>query len=434
MRIYDVIEKKKKGEALSESQIHDVINGYVSGDIADYQMSALLMAICLRGMNKSETASLTDAMAKSGEMIPMDRFGSRSVDKHSTGGVGDKTTLIVAPIAAAAGCTVAKMSGRGLGHTGGTVDKLESIPGFNATLEAEEFSRIVNECSLSVTAQSADLAPADKLIYALRDATATVDSIPLIASSIMSKKLAAGTRSIVLDVKFGRGAFMKTPEDAEALAREMIDIGVAHGRRMAALISSMDEPLGDAVGNSLEVMEAIEVLKDGKEGELKEVSLTLAALMIELSLGISDTEARRIANDTLQSGAAYAKFCEWLRLQGADLSFVENPEALKPAPHSVSFSLPESGYINKTDALLIGMAAMALGAGREKKEDKIDFGAGIIMHKGVGDAVLCGEPIATLYTSDERRFTEAKRLLACAVTLGKERPLAKKKIHNLIKK
>ena len=407
MRMYDVIEKKKHGEALTRDEIYSVIKEYTQGTIPDYQMSALTMAIYFKGMTDEETSYLTDAMATSGDTVDLSCFGDRSVDKHSTGGVGDKTTLIVAPIVAAAGGVVAKMSGRGLGHTGGTVDKLESFPGFRTSLSPEEFKSQVQNCGLAVIGQSANLAPADKKLYALRDVTATVDSIPLIASSIMSKKLAAGTASIVLDVKCGSGAFMNTPELAEKLADAMVSIGKLRGKRIAAIISNMDIPLGHAIGNALEVSEAIEVLKGGGPSDLREVCLTLASCMIELSCKLPEKEAKKLALDVLTQGKAYEKFCTWIELQGGDASYARNPEKFGTAEYQYDICSEDDGYILSCNAEKIGLAAMKLGAGRETKDSVINPRAGIMLYKKPGDKIKSGDIIARLFTEKEETINSA---------------------------
>ena len=416
MRMYDLIEKKKHGLSLTREEIREMITLYTKGEIPDYQMSALTMAIYFNGMTDEETFILTDAMAKSGDTVCLDQFGDKSVDKHSTGGVGDKTTLIVAPLVASAGGIVAKMSGRGLGHTGGTVDKLESFPGFRTALSSDEFTRQVEAHGIAVVGQSADLAPADKKLYALRDVTATVDSLPLIASSIMSKKLAAGTKSIVLDVKCGSGAFMRTPEDAAALAKTMVRIGHAHGRNIAAVITNMDIPLGHAIGNAMEVTEAIEVLRGGGPDDLREVCLTLASHMIALSCKISQDEARKIAEDHLYSGKAYEKFCDWIEAQGGDVSYAKDPTRFGIANYSTEVCAPADGYIASCNAEMIGTAAMILGAGRQTTDSVIDPRAGITIHKKTGDIVHAGEPIATLYTEREETLAGAAHCVANALT------------------
>ncbi|MBQ8287675.1 MAG: thymidine phosphorylase [Clostridia bacterium] len=418
MRMYDLIEKKKHGVALSREEIFEMISLYTEEKIPDYQMSALTMAIYFRGMTDEETFALTEAMAKSGDTVDLSRFGDRSVDKHSTGGVGDKTTLIVAPIVAAAGGVVAKMSGRGLGHTGGTVDKLESFPGFRTSLSPEEFADQSERVGLAVIGQSADLAPADKRLYALRDVTATVDSLPLIASSIMSKKLAAGTRSIVLDVKCGSGAFMRTPEDATRLAETMVHIGIAHGKNTAAVITNMDVPLGHAIGNAMEVTEAIEVLRGGGPDDLRTVCLTLATRMIALSCKKSIEEAHKIAEDCLYGGKAYTKFCEWIESQGGDPAYARDPALFGRAAHTGEVCAEEDCYISACNAELIGTAAMILGAGRQTKDSVIDPRAGVLLLKKPGDRVNAGEVIARLFTERAATLDTAADTVRAALTFS----------------
>ena len=422
MRMYDVIEKKKHGEELSESEIYEMINLYTSGKIPDYQMSAFLMAVYFKGMTDNEISILTDAMATSGDTVNLDEFGAFTVDKHSTGGVGDKTTLIVTPIVSAAGGVVAKMSGRGLGHTGGTVDKLESFPGFRTSLSPEEFTAQVKKCRLAVIGQSANLAPADKMLYALRDVTATVDSIPLIASSIMSKKLAAGTRSIVLDVKCGSGAFMDTPEMAKTLAETMVKIGKSRNRNTAALITNMDVPLGHAIGNALEVKEAVSVLKGNGPDDLREVCLALASLMIELSLGIDKYDAKALAIETLTSGKAYVKFKEWISLQGGDPAYADDFTLFGESLFVKEVKAKSDGYVISCNAETVGLAAMKLGAGRETKEDVIDFKAGIELLKKPTDHVKSGDVIAKLYTDKAEALASAEELVLSAFDFGNEEP------------
>ncbi|MCD8012932.1 MAG: pyrimidine-nucleoside phosphorylase [Lachnospiraceae bacterium] len=422
MRMVDIIMKKRGGEALSEEEIRWMIGEYTRGEIPDYQMSAFLMAVYFRGMTDEETAILTDAMAGSGERLDLSGLPGVKVDKHSTGGVGDKTTMVVAPIAAACGCTVAKMSGRGLGHTGGTVDKLESIPGTRADLSKEEFLEVVARTGISVTGQSGNLAPADKKLYALRDVTATVDSIPLIAASIMSKKLAAGSDCIVLDVKTGSGAFMKTVEDSVTLAKKMVAIGVHNGKRIAALITDMDVPLGYQVGNTLEVEEAVHTLSGKGPDDLTEVCLALAAQILYLAGHGEIDFCRQEVREAMDSGAALRKLADMIEAQGGDPDYIYHPEKLGRAPFAVEFAAAKSGYIEKMDALDIGVAASLLGAGRETKDSTIDPLAGIILKKKTGDAVKKGERIATLLTSDESRLEAAKKKLAEAVVIGSEAP------------
>ena len=418
MRMYDLIEKKKHGGELTREEIFEMITLYTADRIPDYQMSALMMAIWFNGMTDEETFTLTEAMAKSGDTVDLSRFGDRSVDKHSTGGVGDKTTLIVAPIVAAAGGIVAKMSGRGLGHTGGTVDKLESFPGFRTSLSPEEFADQSERVGLAVIGQSANLAPADKKLYALRDVTATVDSLPLIASSIMSKKLAAGTRSIVLDVKCGSGAFMREPEDAKRLAETMVQIGIANGRNTAAVITNMDIPLGHAIGNAMEVTEAIEVLRGGGPEDLRTVCLTLATRMIALSCQKTVEEAEAIAHDCLYSGKAYQKFCTWIEAQGGDASYAKNPTLFGTAAHTLEITADADAYISACNAEMIGTAAMILGAGRQTKDSVIDPRAGILLLKKPGDAVQAGDVIAKLFTERAETLEASANTVRAALTFS----------------
>ena len=433
MRTVDLIEKKKHGGTLTADELEFLIRGYTAGEIPDYQMAAFAMAVWFRSMTAAETAALTDSMARSGDTVDLSVFGNLSVDKHSTGGVGDKTTLIVAPLAAALGCKVAKMSGRGLGHTGGTVDKLESIPGYRTVLSREEFMAQVEKIGVAVIGQSGNLAPADKKLYALRDVTASVDCMPLIASSIMSKKLAAGSHSIVLDVKIGSGAFMKTDEDAAALAREMVDIGTACGRKMTAVLTDMDIPLGQNIGNALEVAEAMAVLRGNGPADLREVSLTLAAEMASLTLSITPEEARKRAEDALDAGSAFAKAKEWIAAQGGDLSVIEDPSRFPAAPVIREVIAREEGYIARMDTQKIGEAAMVLGAGRETKEDEIDFSAGIRLMKKTGDAVHKGDVLAILYTSDEEKRTAGEERLRNALTLAAQAPQKRPLIAGIVR-
>lgn len=433
MHIYDILHQKRRGEALSNTDIRAVVREYTDGNIPDYQMSALAMAICCRGMDERETATLTDAMARSGDMVDLSRFGTLSVDKHSTGGVGDKTTLIVAPLVASLGGKVAKMSGRGLGHTGGTVDKLESIPGYRATLSPTEFMEQVERVGVAVIGQSGNLAPADKKLYALRDVTATVDSIPLIVSSIMSKKLAAGSHSIVLDVKVGSGAFMKTPEDAATLARGMVDIGKACGRRVTALLTDMDRPLGAAIGNALEVKEAVEVLRGVLRGDLREVCVALAAEMLALCLERTPDECRAAAEEALDNGTALQKFREWITAQGGDDRFVDDPVLLADAPCCAVVTAPCNGYITHMNTEAIGTAAVLLGAGRAQKEDIIDPAAGLLLHRKTSDRVAAGEPLATLYASENGRLSSASDAFLSTLTFGEHAPKTPPLIYDILR-
>ena len=418
MRMYDLIARKKHGETLTKEEIAFMVEGYAGGRIPDYQMSAMLMAIWFQGMDDEETTELTKCMAKSGDMLDLSAVPGKTVDKHSTGGVGDKTTLIVTPIVAACGGKVAKMSGRGLGHTGGTVDKLESIPGFSTVLDRQKFLETVDKCGVSIIDQSGNLAPADKKLYALRDVTATVDSIPLIASSIMSKKLAAGSDCILLDVKTGSGAFMKTLDDSVKLARTMTAIGEGAGRRTLALITDMDAPLGNAIGNSLEVMEAMDVLKGHGPADLTEVSLQLAANMLCLVGKGRLDECRRMAEASIADGTAFETFCAMVREQGGDDNVLRDYSKFPQAPYQKDVLADEDGYIVKMNAEECGIASVLLGAGRETKESGIDVSAGILMRKKYGDKVSKGEALATLYTSREGSLPEAERMYRGAVAIG----------------
>lgn len=432
MRIYDIIAKKRDGYELSDEEIAFFIKNYVSGEIKDYQASALMMAIYLNGMSDRETVTLTLEMAKSGDMLDLSAIEGIKVDKHSTGGVGDKTTLIVAPIVAALGCKVAKMSGRGLGHTGGTVDKLESIDGFNVALEPDEFLDTVNKAGICVVGQTGNLAPADKKIYALRDATATVGSIPLIASSIMSKKLAAGSDCIVLDVKYGSGAFMKTPEDALLLSEKMVAIGKGAGKRVRAVISDMDTPLGKNIGNILEVKEAVEILKSGADSDLTQVCIALAANIIVLAFGTPYDEAEKKVLTVLRNGEAYNKFLEMVISQGGDASLIENTEKFRKARCRKEILSPADGYISATDAEKIGSASVVLGAGRATKDDAIDYTAGIILHKKTGDKVQKGELIAELFTNSEDKLKGAEELFLSAYSFSESQAEKGKLIYRVV--
>ena len=432
MRIYDLITKKKHKQALTDAEIEYMIHGYVAGTIPDYQMSAMLMAIWFSGMDDHETTELTKVMARSGDQIDLSAIAGKKVDKHSTGGVGDKTTLIVAPIVAACGGRVAKMSGRGLGHTGGTVDKLESIPGFRTVLSREEFFDTVNHCGVALIGQSGNLAPADKKLYALRDVTATVDSIPLIASSIMSKKLAAGSDCIVLDVK--TGAFMKTIDDAIKLAETMVAIGEGAGRRTAALITDMDVPLGYAIGNSIEVMEAMDVLKGRGPADLAHVSLSLAENMLYLVGKGTLAECSALAEKSIADGTAFETFCTMVRAQGGDDRVLRDYDLFPKAPYTRDIVAQESGYIVKQNAEALGECSVVLGAGRETKDSVIDASAGIILHKKYGDFVREGESLATLYTSKQDALDEAEKMYRAATVFGPAAPEKKKLIYGRVEK
>lgn len=421
--MYDMIHKKREGGELTEQELSFFVQGFTRGEIPDYQASALLMAIFFRGMTRRETACLTMEMAASGDQVDLSPISGVKVDKHSTGGVGDKTSLIAAPIAAACGVKIAKMSGRGLGHTGGTVDKLESIPGFRTDLPREEFFEIVNRTGIALIGQSGNLCPADKKLYALRDVTATVENRSLIASSIMSKKIAAGADAILLDVKVGSGAFMKTLEDSRALAREMVRIGQSVGRKTVALITDMDMPLGRNIGNALEVMEACETLRGRGEARLSALCLELAANMTYLARQAETLEeARKKARDAMDSGQAFEKLCRMAEAQGGDASYLRENEKFRLSAVRREVKAPESGYITKLNAEECGLAAVELGAGRETKESAIDFGAGIVLLKNKGDRVEAGEPVALLYADSQPRCARGEERFLSALKIGPEKP------------
>ncbi len=433
MRIYDVILNKRNKKELTDEEIAFFVSGYTSGEIPDYQASALLMAIYFNGMTERETATLTDAMARSGDTVDLSCFGELSADKHSTGGVGDKTSFIVGPIVASLGGKVTKMSGRGLGHTGGTVDKLESIPGYKINLSNEEFISQVDKVGMAIIGQSGNLTPADKKIYALRDVTATVDSIPLITSSIMSKKIASGSHSIVLDVKVGSGAFMKTPEDAKILAENMVKIGKRCGRNMAALITNMDSPLGNTVGNALEIKEAVAVLKGEQGGDLKDICIELSAAMLSLIYGISLDMAREKALQALRSGKAYEKMLEWISAQGGDTAYIEDTSLFPKSAFEYEVTSDCDGFITSMDTEGIGVASVILGAGRMKKDEKIDYSAGIVINKKTGDKVSKGDTLCTLYTNDENAIEQAKKRYLSSLTFGQNKKEAEPLIYEVIK-
>jgi pyrimidine-nucleoside phosphorylase len=414
MRAVDIIVKKREGGELTQDEINYFINGYVAGEIADYQASAWAMAVFFRGMTPQEATFLTEAMVASGERLDLSSVVPFAVDKHSTGGVGDKTTLVVLPAVAACGVPVGKMSGRGLGHTGGTLDKMESIAGFNVELTTEAFLEQLATVGAVLGGQTADLAPADKSLYALRDVTGTVPSMPLIASSVMSKKIAAGANAVVLDVKIGAGAFMKTLEEAQELARLMVEIGRRAGLRMVALVSDMNQPLGNAVGNALEVHEALRTLRAEGPDDFREHCLEVAGHMLVLADAVGDLEAGkgRVA-ETLADGSALAKFREMVEAQGGDVSMVDDPEKLPRAVHIEAVAAPVAGYVRQIEAQDIGLAVMALGGGREKKADPIDYSVGVEIHHKVGDRVNKGDPLFTLHASEPKSLkTASKRVLS----------------------
>ena len=422
MRMYDIILKKRANLPLSDKEIRFVIDGYVNGEIPDYQVSALLMTIVFNGMNARELGTLTLAMAQSGNMVDLSNIDGITVDKHSTGGVGDKTTLIIAPLVAACGGKVAKMSGRGLGHTGGTIDKMESIPNLKVSLEKDAFINQVNKIGLAVIGQSEGLAPADKKLYALRDVTGTVDSIPLIASSVMSKKLASGAQAILLDVKVGSGAFMKNIEDARELAKAMVDIGKENGRSVKAILTDMDRPLGHAIGNALEIREVIDTLKGHGPEDLTHECIIMAAHMLVLSHMCDYETALNRVQQALDSGAALERLRLMIEAQGGDSRVIDDDRVLTIGKFTYDVTSPQDGYITHMNTEQCGIASVMLGAGRTIKDGPIDYSAGIVMHKKTGDSVTVGESIATLYASDESLFTNAAQTYLEAITIGNTAP------------
>lgn len=430
MRMYDLIMKKRNGGALSDEEIHFMVQGYTKGEIPDYQMSAMMMAIYFQGMNADETLALTMEMAKSGELLDLSEIRGVKVDKHSTGGVGDKTSLALTPMVAAAGVTVAKMSGRGLGHTGGTIDKLESFSGFSTEISEQQFKDNVNRIGIAIMGQTADLAPADKKLYALRDVTATVDNMSLIASSIMSKKLAAGADAIVLDVKTGSGAFMKTEEDSFALAHEMVRIGNGAGRKTIAVVSDMDQPLGYAVGNALEVKEAIDTLNGKGPEDFVELCMMLGSYML-VAGGRAATreEAENVLTKVIENGSALDKLAEFIEAQGGDKEFVYHPERLPQASIMQEIESPADGYIQKIVCDEIGICSLILGGGRETKESEIDLSVGLVLHKKVGDTVRKGDSLATIYANDQAKLDAARERFLQAYTIDgnpvEKKPLIK---------
>lgn len=433
MRMVDLIAKKRDGQSLSKEEIEWIVTGYTNGEIPDYQMSALTMAIFYQDMTDQEITDLTLAMANSGDVVNLENIEGIKIDKHSTGGVGDTTTLVLAPLVASVGVPVAKMSGRGLGYTGGTLDKLEAIPGFQIELSEDKFVELVNESKVAVIGQSGNLAPADKKLYALRDVTATVDSIPLIASSIMSKKIAAGADAIVLDVTTGAGAFMKNIEDAKRLASTMVQIGKLANRQTMAVISDMSQPLGEAIGNSLEVVEAIETLQDKGPKDLEEMCYVLGSQMVVLAKKADTLEqAREMLEEALHSGKAFAKFKEMVANQGGDVSVIDHPEKLLTAKYEIELPAKQSGVITKLVANELGIAAMMLGAGRKTKEDTIDFAVGLKLRKKVGEAIQEGESVLTIYANQPaEEIQDVVALLYQNIEIGpsgQEPPL----IHGII--
>jgi len=433
-RAIDVIRTKRDGGELSRGEIESLVNAYTGGGIPDYQVSAWLMAVVLRGMTRAETAALTDAMLRSGEVLDLSSLAARKVDKHSTGGVGDKTSLVLAPLVAAAGVAVPMISGRGLGHTGGTLDKLEAIPGFNVNLPVAQFLRVLETCGCAMIGQTAEIAPADRKLYALRDVTGTVESPYLICASIMSKKLAEGIDALVLDVKTGSGAFMKNEKDAAFLAELMVETGERMSKEVIALITDMDQPLGCMIGNALEVVEAIEVLRGGGPEDLRRLCLELAGWMLHLG-GVAGTvaEGKRQSERLIASGKALDKFRQMVELQGGDPRTVDHPKKLPRAQHMIMSFSPQNGYLASLECEQVGTACVILGGGRERKEDAVDPAVGIVLHKKVGDAVSVGEPLATIYYNAESRAAQARQLFeqSCHIAdspVAEMRPL----IHRVI--
>lgn len=435
-RAIDVIRKKRNGGELSPYEIESMVNAYTRGDIPDYQVSAWLMAVVLRGMTRAETAALTDAMLHSGEVLDLSSLPAKKVDKHSTGGVGDKTSLVLAPLAAAAGVAVPMISGRGLGHTGGTLDKLESIPGFNVNLPVAQFLRVLETCGCAMIGQTAEIAPADRKLYALRDVTGTVESPYLICASIMSKKMAEGIDALVLDVKTGSGAFMKSEKDAAFLAELMVETGERMDKRVVALITDMDQPLGCMIGNSLEVVEVVELLRGEGSKDLRELCLELAGWMLYLGK-VADTvaEGKKQSEKLIASGKALDRFRQMVELQGGDPRAIDDPKKLPQAQHTMTVTSPRSGYLASIQCEQVGTACVILGGGRERKEDSVDPAVGIVLHKKVGDAVSAGEALAAIHYNAEARAARARKLLEDSYQIADspvrvERPL----IHRVIQK
>jgi pyrimidine-nucleoside phosphorylase len=433
-RAIDVIRKKRDGAELSRVEIEGLISAYTKGEIPDYQVSAWLMAVVLKGMTRPETAALTDAMLHSGDVLDLSSLPLKKVDKHSTGGVGDKTSLVLAPLAAAAGVAVPMISGRGLGHTGGTLDKLEAIPGFNVNLPVAEFRRVLEICGCAMIGQTAEIAPADRKLYALRDVTGTVESPYLICASIMSKKLAEGIDALVLDVKTGSGAFMKSEKDAVFLAELMVETGVRMGKRVVALITDMDQPLGNMIGNALEVVEVVEVLRGGGPEDLRELCLETAGWMLHLG-GVSKTvaEGKQQSAKLISSGKALEKFRQLVELQGGDAGVIDDSKRLPQAKHTLQVSSVRTGFLASLQCEQIGTACVILGGGRERKEDLVDPAVGIVLHKKVGDQVAAGEPIATVYYNAEAQAARARQLIEASCAIEDTAPSGKRPlIHRVI--
>jgi pyrimidine-nucleoside phosphorylase len=435
-RAIDVIRKKRDGIELSQAEIEGLVNAYTRGDIPDYQVSAWLMAVVLRGMTRPETAALTDAMLRSGEVLDLSALPARKVDKHSTGGVGDKTSLVLAPLAAAAGVSVPMISGRGLGHTGGTLDKLEAIPGFNVNLPVADFRRVLEVCGCAMIGQTPEIAPADRKLYALRDVTGTVESPYLICASIMSKKLAEGIDALVLDVKTGSGAFMKSEKDAVFLAELMVETGERMGKKVVALITDMDQPLGMMIGNALEVIEVVEILRGGGPEDLRELCLELAGWMLYLG-GVTKTIAggKQHSAELISSGKAMEKFRQMVTLQGGDARVIDDPKRLPQAQHTMQVVSEKAGYVVSMQCEQIGTACVILGGGRERKEDSVDPAVGIVLHKKVGDRIAAGESLATIHYNAEIRASRARQLITESCEIADVAPTSKRPlIHRAIQR
>lgn len=433
MRIYDIIEKKRDGLKLTKEEIDFFVQEYTKENIEDYQASALLMAAFINGMDEEETVNLTESMARSGDMLDLSAIDGITADKHSTGGVGDKTSLVVAPICASLGIKMAKMSGRGLGHTGGTIDKLESIDGYNTSIDTDAFFKQVNEIGIALIGQTGNLAPADKKIYALRDVTATVDNISLIASSIMSKKVAAGAKNIVLDVKCGSGAFMKDEESATELAELMVKTGKKCGRNMAAVITNMDIPLGSNIGNALEIKEVVDILNNKGDKQLRELCLVLSATILSISYNWDYNKAYEKAENALLDGSALNKLKELVTAQGGNAEMLDNTELLPSCEKSLEIKAKQDGYIQSIDSRIVGESAVLLGAGREKKTDTIDYGAGIVLYKKTCDEVKVGDKIAILYAENDEKLKNSEKLFNTSFTIGAEKPETMPLIYKTIR-
>lgn len=433
-RAIDVIRKKRDGRELSSGEIEGLVDAYTKGEVPDYQVSAWLMAVVLRGMTRSETAALTDAMLHSGEVLDFSSIAAKKVDKHSTGGVGDKTSLVLAPLAAAAGVAVPMISGRGLGHTGGTLDKLEAIPGFKVNLPVKEFRRVLETCGCAMIGQTAEIAPADRKLYALRDVTGTVESPFLICASIMSKKLAEGIDALVLDVKTGSGAFMKNEKDAAFLAELMVETGERMGKQVVALITDMNQPLGNMIGNALEVVEVVEVLRGAGPEDLRELCLGLAAWMLHLGgAAKSVSEGRERSQELISSGKALERFRQMVKLQGGDVGVIDDPRTFSSARSTTQVTSARSGFVTAMQCEQIGTACVILGGGRERKEDSVDPAVGIVLHKKVGDRVNAGETLATVHYNAETRGERARQMISESYQIAEAVPQAKRPlVHRVI--